>query len=92
MAELYARYGRHRDAWHSYQKLLRNLTPPRKPEVLFSLAHLYWEMKDTADGYRAAVGLYRELRNDSPEWEPDRVEARRRHCEERLRSLAPGGD
>jgi len=92
LAELHARYGRHRDAWHTYQELLRNLTPPRTPEVLFSFARRYWEMKDTADGYRAAGELYREIRRDSPEWEPNRVEERRKLCEERFRSLASGGD
>jgi len=83
LAKLNARYGRFREARRNYDDLLRGLPAPRPPDLLFSMARWYWELQDTPAGYRAAAELYREIRKDSPEWEPARVEERLRVCRER---------
>jgi tetratricopeptide (TPR) repeat protein len=83
LAELNARYGRFQEAMRIYGGLLRGLTSPREPALLYSLARWYWESQDTPSGYRAALALYREIRRDSPEWEPMRVRERLRACETR---------
>ncbi len=92
-AELLARHGRYGEARKLYDQLMRPEQLGRDPRVLFSFARYYWEERDTAEGCRNAVDLYREILRDHPRYAalPEvNVRAHLARCRERLADLSRG--
>lgn len=80
LATLYARYGEYERAAPLFDGLLADLGGD--PRVLFPYALYFWQGRDTDEGYRRALDLYRRIEVEAPDFPGVREQMRK--CEERL--------
>jgi tetratricopeptide (TPR) repeat protein len=74
LADIYASYGFYDEAGQIYHELKRSR--PDDPVLLYHYAKLYWQTRDTEEGFRKAAEIYQtilELEPDHPKAAEDRA-------------------